>query len=442
MKKNLRVLFVSGEMIGADLAYQLKKEGCQVKLYIEDESRKDCFDGIVEKTDDWRKELDWVGKDGLIVFDDVGYGKAQDDLRKSGYNVVGGSAIGDKLEKDRNYGQKIFSACGMKIVSAIDFNTAADAISFVKKNKGAWVIKQNGHLGALNYIGQTDSGEDVIGVLEGYKQKNISNISLQKKIYGVEIGIARYFNGLDWVGPIEFNIEHKSLFNGDIGPQTGEMGTVMWYDENEKNKLFQETLAKLKNFLAKANFKGDIDINCIVNNDGAFPLEATTRLGCPSTQLQSEIHLSPWHEFLMAIAKGGQYNLKYKKGYGIIVSVSIPPFPYKSISNEYYSSGAPILFKEELSEKELNKIHFEEVSAKNSNNKTQYFVAGNNGYVVYVSGLAKNILEARRRVYAIIDKLIIPKMFYRTDIGVRFMKKDLGLLRKWGWIRSSYWNMF
>jgi hypothetical protein len=49
-------LFVSGELIAGDLAYRLKKEGCDVKLYIEDKSRRDCFDGMVKKTKDWRKE--------------------------------------------------------------------------------------------------------------------------------------------------------------------------------------------------------------------------------------------------------------------------------------------------------------------------------------------------------------------------------------------------
>ena len=97
MKNKMRVLFVSGELIAGDVAYRLKQEGCEVKLFIEDKSRGDCFVNMVEKTNDWRKELDWVGKDGLIVFDDVGYGKVQDDLRKKGYTVFGGSKESDRF---------------------------------------------------------------------------------------------------------------------------------------------------------------------------------------------------------------------------------------------------------------------------------------------------------------------------------------------------------
>ncbi|MDD5750168.1 MAG: phosphoribosylglycinamide synthetase C domain-containing protein [Candidatus Pacebacteria bacterium] len=432
----MRVLFISGELIAGDIAYRLKQEGCEVKLYIEDKSRKDCLEGMVEKTDDWKKELEWVGKDGLIVFDDVGYGKIQDDLRKDGYNVFGGCEEGDRLEKDREFGEKIFRDYGIKTLDTFNFDSIKSAVSYIKSHKGAWVVKQNGHESAFNYVGMMDDGSDSISMLESY-DKHLGEdmlISLQKKVYGIEIGVARYFNGKDWVGPVEINIEHKALFNGGIGPQTGEMGTIIWYENNEENRLFQATLAKLKPFLEKINFKGDIDINCIVNRKDFYPLEATARLGCPSAHLQAEIHSSPWKDFLMAVAKGDKYNLKYKKGHGIVVSVSIPPFPYKAISDKFYSKDAKILFKKKLSDKERRRIHFEEVSLKEEGGKKHYFIAGNNGYIIYITGFGNTVQKARKQAYELIDEIVIPKMFYRTDIGAGFLQADEELLKKWGWI--------
>jgi phosphoribosylamine--glycine ligase len=258
---------------------------------------------------------------------------------------------------------------------------------------------------------------------------------LQEKIDGVEIGIARYFNGNDWVGPVEFNIEHKSLFPNDIGPKTGEMGTVMWYENDEDVKLFKKTLAKLNPYLRRINFKGDIDINFIINKKGVFPLEFTARFGSPSTQLQTELHLSPWKEFLLAVARGKKYQLKYKKSFGVVVSVSIPPFPYKAIHHdyyEYYSKGAEILFRKKLSKEEMNQIHFEEVSF---NPKTgNYYISGSNGFILYVTGSGKTVEDARKSAYTLIGKLVIPKMFYRTDIGEKFIREDQKKLKEWGWI--------
>ena len=429
----MRVLFVSGEMIAGDLAYRLKLEGCEVKLFIKDESRKDCFENMVEKTDDWKKELDWVGKDGLIVFDDVGYGKEQDDLRKQGYLVVGGSKYGDKLEKDREYGEKMLVDSGIKALFSKNFESIDEAINFVKENKKKWVVKQNNHISILNYVGRLDNGDDVASLLKSYKNiKGLKSINLQEEVDGIEIGTARYFNGDDWVGPVEINIEHKGLHNDDIGPKTAEMGTVIWYEKNNDFRLYKENLAKLKPLLKKIGFKGDVDINFIVNEKRANPIELTTRFGSPAIHLQDELHISKWKDFLLSIAKGKKFELQYKQGIGIVVCLCLSPFPYKIDNYDCYSNGVEIFFKDNLTQDELKRIHFEEVSFNKVSKR--YYISGSNGFILYITGVGKNIEEARKSVYDLIDKIVIPKMFYRTDIGVKFMKTYFKLLKKWGWI--------
>ncbi|MDD5639847.1 MAG: phosphoribosylglycinamide synthetase C domain-containing protein [Candidatus Pacebacteria bacterium] len=428
----MKILVISGELIGGDLAYRLKNEGNEVKLYIEDENRKDSFDGMIDKTKDWEKELEWVGKDGLIVFDDIGYGKEQDELRANGYTVFGGCEEGDKLELDREYAQKVFKDYDIGIIETVNFKNIKSAIDYIEKNKNAWVVKQNAHLSSLCYVGCMNNGADALSLLENYSKyfKNDLSISLQKKVDGIEIGVARYFNGKDWIGPIEINIEHKSFLNNDIGPLTGEMGTVMWY-ESEENKLFKETLKKLKPYLEKIKYKGDIDINCIVNEFNVFPLEATARLGSPAVKLQDEIHISRWTDFLMAGAKGNSFDLEFNDGYSIVVSITIPPFPYE-VSFNTYLKGVNIFFKEELAQEEKQMIHFEEVSYEND----EYFIAGSSGSILFITGTGKTIEEARKKVYGLIDKIIIPKMMYRTDIGLKFLNNDIELLKKWKWINK------
>jgi phosphoribosylamine--glycine ligase len=297
----MNILLVSKDLIAGHLAALMSQEGHNVKLFIQEKKSKKSFDNIVEKTENWKKELKWVGKTGLIVFDDIGYGAIQEKLRRRGYSVVGGSRRGDYIEENRQYGKEIFSYYGMKTVPLLNFDDTTDAINFIEKHRGAWVIKQNDKMPkCLNFVGQREDGEDMISVLKSYDENGYSGkiISLQKKIDGIEIGVGRYFNGNDWVGPLEMNIEHKKLFPGDVGPTTSEMGTLAWYDDNEKNKLFQETLAKLKPYLKEIDFRGDAEINCIVNEEGAFPLEATMRFGSPIIHLHSEIHQSPWGKFL------------------------------------------------------------------------------------------------------------------------------------------------
>ncbi|MBI5632352.1 MAG: hypothetical protein HZA15_02595 [Nitrospirae bacterium] len=435
----MNVLFISNELIAADLAYQFKKEGCNVKLFIENKDFKDCFNGMVNKTKNWKKELNWVGKNGLIIFDDIGYGNIQDDLRQKGYLVIGGSGDGDKLELDRSYGQAVLKACGVEISE--DFETRAftieTAIKHLKKYKGKWVLKHNHHNNSLTYVGNVDDGADVINMLVNYKLHLDGEhyCTLQKRVHGIEVAIGRFFNGNNWAGPLVFNIEHKHFCNDDIGPLGGETGTLMWYEHDENKKLFQKTLAKLKPHLQKSNYRGYVDINCIVaDKDTVFPMELTSRFGTSTNEMQSEIQESPWSEFLLAIAKGEDYELKYKKGYGIAVAVTVPPFPYITSDKKLSQKGCNIFFKEKLSKEDFTHIHFEEVLVRKEKGKDNYYVAGDTGYVLYITGVGDTVHKAREQVYGLIDKIIIPKMFYRTDVGLRFVKKDHKLLKEWGWI--------
>lgn len=430
----MRVLFVSGEMIAGDLPWRLQNEGCEVKLFIEHPEQQEVLQGFVTRVRDWKTELSWVGKDGLIVFDDVGYGVVQDTLRKEGYTVFGGSAGGDQLESDRSFCNEVFAQCGLTTVPVVNFSTPAEAKRYVFDHPGAWVIKQSTHQSALNYVGWSSDGADALAMLEHYEKTGIQNITLQKRIEGVEIGIARYFNGTDWVGPIEFNVEHKSLFPGDIGPKTGEMGTLMWYGADEKNPLYQATLARLQPHLQLIGYRGDVDINVFVNEQEIFPIEITTRLGCPSTHMHTSLHISPWHEFLRAVARGEKYDLKYRDGYGVVLTLGLPPFPYEGvIASAYLSEGLPVFF-ENLSDQEWKQIHFEGVKRIVESEEVSYVVSHSIGYTIFVSSVGPTVGKAREQALALARKVHIPKIFYRNDIGVEFEARGFPSLRRWGWL--------
>lgn len=434
----MNILFVSKDLIAGDLPYRLKKEGHHVKLFVESKESKKNLDNLVEKTSNWRKELQWVGKEGLIIFDDIGYGAIQDRLRDEGYTVFGGSELGEKTELDREFGKEIFTQCGLKTLPLKDFIDIRSAIEYVRENPDRWVIKQNDHgIKNLTYIGNLQSGADVIHVLEDYEKNALFHdrvITLQKRIDGVEMGVARYFNGTNWVGPVEINFEHTRLFPGDLGPTTSEMGTLAWYD-NDNNKLFRETLAKLKPFLIRARFRGDFSINFILTKDGPFPLEATARIGTPIIHLQEDMHDSPMGEFLYAVASGKDYPLKWKKGFGIVVTLAVPPFPHLGkLSHSMY--GTNIYFDPSLSKRDFEKIHFEEVSLMDGT-KDRYFLSDSRGYVLYVTSIADSVEEVRMKVTNILNKITVPQSFYRNDIGVRFLIKDRKMLQDWGYLDNQ-----
>src|SRR5262249_24259346 len=127
-----RFLFVSYEGLIADAAWQVVKEGNDVKFYIDNPEERDIADGWVPKTLDWRAELDWAD---VVIFDDgLGHGRLAHDLRRSGKRVVGGTPYTDRLEDYRAFGQEELKAAGVPIIPQANFTSFDDAMSFVSAN--------------------------------------------------------------------------------------------------------------------------------------------------------------------------------------------------------------------------------------------------------------------------------------------------------------------
>ena len=106
----MRILGVTETCDLGALYLRLLAEGHEVRISVSHPLAQGTLAGLVPRTGDWRSELPWVkaaGPAGVIVFESVsdGYGALQDDLRARGYNVIGGSAFGDRLENDRQFAQ-------------------------------------------------------------------------------------------------------------------------------------------------------------------------------------------------------------------------------------------------------------------------------------------------------------------------------------------------
>jgi phosphoribosylamine--glycine ligase len=427
-KKNpIKFLFVSYEALIGDLAWEIKKAGHEVKYFIRDKSEKDVCDGFVDKVDDWEKFKDWAD---VIVFDDVGFGDIANKLRKEGKKVVGGSPYTDELELDRNFGQEEMKNAGINTVSNWSFRDFDEAIKFIQKNPDRYVVKPSGaaqNEKELSFIGQDDDGRDLIDILDHYKSswgRKIKNFQLQKFIPGVEIAIGAFFNGKEFILPINVNFEHKKMFPGNIGPTTGEMGTSMFWSDS--NKIFLETLNKMKDKLAQSGYVGYIDINSIVNWRGIYPLEFTSRFGYPTINLQMEGVLSDWGEFLFAMAKGENFELRTKKGFQVGVVIAIPPFPFTDPDAfKKYSEDAVIMFKKP----DFSGVHICDVKLV----ENDWHVAGQSGYVLVITGSGSTMEEARKQAYSRVENIMIPNLFYRNDIGEKWAQ-DSDRLHTWGYI--------
>ncbi len=166
----------------------------------------------------------------------------------------------------------------------------------------------------------------------------------------------------------------------------------------------------------------------------------TSRFGCPAVQLQMEFHSSPWTEFLGAISRSEPYDLEWKEGFGIVVLIAVPPFPFHQCVERIrpLPRGLKIHFHEEMSVEEYRHYHLEEIAVHYDERGHEcYHICSDSGFVMHVSALGKTVEQACESAYRRISNIVIPKMFYRTDIGMRFLERDRALLVKWGYFHNG-----
>lgn len=423
-------LFVSFDNLSGDIAWILKKEGHNVKFFVENKEEREVNEGFVDHIDNWKKEVDWAD---VIIFDDVlGMGTDAKKLREKGKFVIGGTPYTDKLEDDRAFGQDELKKYEVNILPYKEFTSFDEAIKFVEANPGKYVIKPSGeaqNIKGLLFIGEEDDGKDVIQVLSDYKKawaNKIPIFQLQKKVDGVEVAVGGFFNGKEFIYPINVNFEHKKLFPGNLGPSTGEMGTSMFW--SGPNKIFNNTLKKMEKKLAEEGFVGYIDINCIVNGYGIYPLEWTSRFGYPTIQIQMESMSSPVGEFFYDLARGETPKLKVKPGFHVGLRIVVPPFPFDDPETFRVKSKDSVIHFKKLN---FDGIHIEDVKLVNE----EWVVAGTTGVVLIVCGSGTTMKQAQHQMYSRVKNIIIPHMYYRDDIGDRWYE-DSDKLNTWGYLRE------
>jgi phosphoribosylamine---glycine ligase len=411
------------------LYLRLIAEGHEVKVYVSKALCHGTLAGMVERVEDWHNELAWVrkaGDEGIILFENVEEkrGALQDELRGDGFNVIGGSSFGDRLENDRGFAQAVLADLGLSILPVKSFDRRSEAIEYIKANPRRWVIKFNS--AAATFIGQLPQGDDVVAYLEALPaQATSESFILMEHVEGVEMGIGAYFDGEKFLTPSCLDWEHKRFFPGDLGELTGQMGDIVTY---ERSSRFHElTLGRMQEQLRQSGYLGYINLNTIVNEDGVWPLEFTCRFGYPGFAVLDPLQQLPWSElFHMMVARTGT-TFPTRSGFAAGVVLTTPPFPY-SRPDVQLPVGMPILFDNNISEEERRHIHYGEVGLENG----RLVTSGAYGWTMVVTGVGPSVLTARDRANQLAGRIHIPNVRYRRDIGERLHASDWARIERLG----------
>ena len=413
---------------------RLIEEGHEVKVFISEPLCHGTMAGLVPRTENWEAELPWIreaGAEGIILFENVadGRGAIQDDLRAAGFQVIGGSAFGDRLENDRAYAQNVLKSLGMQIAPVFEFQSMEEARTFIQARPARYVLKFNGdHFGAAdNYVGRFPDGRDVLAMISAKFEQSpgcCMTFVIMEFVEGVEMGVGAYFDGETFLTPACLDWEHKRFFPGDMGELTGEMGTVVTYQRT--TRFFEMTLARMAPLLKAHNYCGYININTIVNQSGIWPLEFTCRFGYPGYAILEPLQRTRWSELFRTIVSR-TLRFRTHEGFAVGIVITTRPFPYvRTFVPD--PIGLPIMFEGVLSKLDLSNLHFGEMGVANG----QFVTAGYHGWTVVVTGTGGSILDAQAEAYRLAGRVVIPNARYRNDIGAKLISGEFAFVERLG----------
>ena len=390
-----------------------------------DQHKQPVGRGLVTRVPDWRSSMRWAD---LVILGSLGYHMTEFDRWKAaGVPIIGAPGDVGAWELDRMVGMGTFRDHGIPVPSYGQCATIKEAISLIQghdDDQGV-AIKPCGDVTdkSLSFVAKTS--KEAFWRLARWEKEGKrfpQGLILQERIEGVEFAVG------GWIGPSGFapgfeeNFEEKRLFAGGLGPNCGEAGTVMRL--TNKSKLAAQVLQPLEDRIVDLGFVGNVDVNCIVDDEGnPWPLEWTIRFGYPAINIELALHRSDPIEFLASLAEGKPSSARVLDEVAVGVVMALPPYPFGHETRDEVVN-VPIWGVTPGIEDNLHPAMLQ---------ATDDGLATAGSYVLISTGTGKSVTEARKGAYRVLNRLTVPASpFWRNDIGSR-LRGDLPKLQAHGY---------
>ena len=411
-------LLISRYAEGAQVLERIQQEGNPVTLYIQEPIYRDAWDGLLPKTDNWRKALT---ANTIVLFDTTGLGKIADQLRASGFPVFGGSEFADQLESDRDFGIKFMEHCGIQVPETKSFTDYKSAKRFLdsvgdekyvfKPSSGKQDIPTK-----LTYV--PSSPEDMQTFLAFVMDRwgtKIDKFDFQKFVSGTAVSSELWCDGKHILYPGNHTVENKKFANDDLGPSTGCSGNIVWVEQNPFCSIMEEGIERCAQTMIGMNFIGQLDLNAIVNDDGLWGLEWTPRAGYDATPTLLAMIDGEVSKLLADCARGqADYDFPFSHPYGSAIRLTIPPYPIEPVPGKNTEEmepnvGIPI---QGIDQDNLDHYYFYEVKTKND----QLVHSGGTGLIFTAVDAGDDVEQIFETPMKLASQAEIPNKHYRTDL--------------------------
>ncbi len=343
-----------------------------------------------------------------------------DRLRGEGIKIFGPTKFAAQLEGSKVFAKEMMKKLSIPTGEFEVFTSAEKAMDYVAKKGIPIVIKVDGLAGGKGVVVATSMPKAMEAIhLDMVKKvfgKAGDRVVIEECLEGEEASVIAITDGIT-VQLLASSQDHKRIFEGDKGPNTGGMGayspTPAITPEVEKEILDRVFTPIVKEFKALGHpFKGFLYAGIMMTKNGFRVLEFNVRLGDPETQAILPRLENDLLELILAAAEErlNEITLEWKNEDCVCVVIAAEGYP------DTYETGKKISGISIAKENPAIQVFHAGTIRMNG----EFHTAG--GRVLNVVGSGRSIFEALSKTYHAVDQIFFEKMYFRKDIGHRAAK--------------------
>ena len=373
------------------------------------------IDGIVALAKKLEVDYVFVAPDDPLVMGMV------DALQAEGFHTFGPKKNAAILEGSKVFSKDLMQKYHIPTAEYHVFHTPADAQAFLKEaNTYPTVIKADGlALGKGVVIAQNE--EEAFAAISSIMEDKIfgesgSQIVIEEFLTGPEVSVLSFTDGKTVVQMVS-SMDHKRALDGDMGPNTGGMGTVApnpYYTPEIARECMETIFLPTIHAMQKEGrpFQGCLYFGLMLTPKGPKVIEYNCRFGDPETQVVLPLLKTDLVEIMQAIweEKLDQLEIQWKDESAACVVMASGGYPKK------YTTGLSISGLDENGQIEGCFVYH--AGTKLEDGK----ILTSGGRVLGVTATADSLRNALKTAYAGVEKITFQNAHYRKDIGQRALK--------------------
>jgi len=342
-----------------------------------------------------------------------------DFLEKEKIKVFGPKKIPSQLEGSKIFTKKICKKYNIPTANFGIFENIEDTIKFLKSSNFPIVVKADGLASGKGvYICENshEANESVKEIFGG-KFGEAKNVLIEEFLKGDEMSFFVICDGKNFQ-KFQTAQDHKRVFEGDKGKNTGGMGAyspsgLINFNLEKKiiDKIIKPTLKAIKDL--GENYKGFLYAGLMIKDNEPYLIEYNVRMGDPECQTILPLLKTDFLEVIKLCCDGKLDNLK------------IEWEDQKSLCVVVCSKGYPEKFQNNIKIDNLKKLNLDKndyvFHAGTKKNNSDIF--SNGGRVLNFVTISSSYKDSREKVLKLINNLNWSNSFFRKDIGFKVIDK-------------------